>query len=247
MLRFIIGIIVAVLYCIASLVLLLIWWIISRFSKKKAERFYFRIVQWIFRVLMRIAGAKVTVKGRENIPKGEAVLYVANHQSFFDVIISYTLLNDPTAYIAKKEFEKVPLLNINMKALSMLFIDRDDIKQSLGIIKTAIGYIKEGRSIFIFPEGTRNKSGDELNLAPFHRGSFKPAQRTGCKIVPIAFNNTETLFEKNFPHVTPAKVVVEFGKPVAYGDLTKDQQKHIDEYFRAEIIEMLKKNQELTQ
>lgn len=245
MLRFIIGIIVAVLYCIASLVLLLIWWIISWFSKKKAERFYFRIVQWIFRVLIRIAGAKVIVKGRENIPKGEAVLYVANHQSFFDVIISYTLFKDPTAFIAKKEFEKVPLLNINMKALSMLFMDRDDIKQALGIIKTAISSIKEGRSIFIFPEGTRNKSGDELNLAPFHRGSFKPAQRTGCKIVPIAFNNTETLFEKNFPHVTPAKVVVEIGKPVSYGDLTKDQQKHIDEYFRDEILEMLKKNQEL--
>lgn len=246
MLRFIIGIIVAVLYCIASLVLLLIWWIISWFSKKKAERFYFRIVQWIFRVLIRIAGAKVIVKGRENIPKGEAVLYVANHQSFFDVIISYTLFNDPTAFIAKKEFEKVPLLNINMKALSMLFMDRDDIKQSLGVIKTAISSIKEGRSIFIFPEGTRNKSGDELNLAPFHRGSFKPAQRTGCKIVPIAFNNTETLFEKNFPHVTPARVVVEIGKPVAYGDLTKDQQKHIDEYFRDGILQMLKKNQELT-
>lgn len=245
MLRLIIGFLFAVVYCIISIPILLVERIVRHFNPEAATKSMFRIVQWAFRVVWKISGAKVTVIGRENIPDNEAVLFVGNHQSFFDVILGYPQMKSRTGYIAKKEFEKVPLLSTNMKFLYCLFLDREDIKQGLEVIKEAISYIKQGISIFIFPEGTRNKSGDELNIAPFHRGSFKPAQRTGCKIVPVAFNNTEAVFERNFPHVKPQKVIIEFGKPVAYADLTKDQQRHIDEYFRTMIRDMVKKNQAL--
>lgn len=245
MFRLIIGFLFAVLYCIVSIPILFVEWIIKHFNPDAATKSMFRIVQWAFRVVWKISGAKVTVIGRDNIPDDEAVLFVANHQSFFDVILGYPQMKGRTGYVAKKEFEKVPLLSTNMKFLYCLFLDREDLRQGMETIRQEIAYIEEGISIFVFPEGTRNKSGDETNIAPFHRGSFKPAQRTGCKIVPVSFNNTEAVFERNFPHVKPQKVIIEFGKPVTYSDLSKDDQRHIDVYFHDMIQNMVKKNQAL--
>ena len=90
-----------------------------------------RMVQWAFRVICRICGVKLTVKGQENVPKDIPVLYVANHNSYFDIMITYALCPDLTGYIAKDSLEKVPLLNIWMKRLYCLFLKRDDMKASL--------------------------------------------------------------------------------------------------------------------
>ena len=80
-------------------------------------------------------------------------------------------------FFAKKEMEKVPLLSTWMKRLHCLFLDRNDLKQGLKTILTAIEKVKSGISICIFPEGTRNKNEDELDMLPFHEGSFKIAAK----------------------------------------------------------------------
>ncbi len=244
MIRALFVLIAAVLYCIISIPILLVETIIRRFKPEAAANSMFRMVQGALAVLTFLSGAKVIVKGREHIPTDEAVLFVGNHQSFFDVIIGYPLMRRRTGYIAKKSIAKVPLLNWNMRFIGCLFLDREDPRQAMGVIKEEIQKIKDGTSIFVFPEGTRNR-GNEENLAPFHKGSFKPAQRTGCKIVPVSFNNTAAVFEQHLPFVKAKTVVVEFGEPVQYTDLTKDEQKFIDVYFHDKIQEMVIKNQRL--
>ncbi len=241
MLRTIIILFAAVVYCILSIPILLVEAVIRRFNPEAADKSMTAIVRWVLSVLTFLSGARITVKGEENIPKDEAVLYIANHQSFFDVIIGYTLLKGPVGYIAKNSFAKVPLLAQNMKAINCLFLDREDPRQAMGVIKEEIQMIKDGKSVFVFPEGTRNR-GNETELLPFHKGSFKPAQRTGCKIVPISFNNTAAMFEQHFPSIKAKDVVVEFGTPVYYNDLDKENQKFIDRYFHDEIQEMVVKN-----
>lgn len=238
MIRFVIGVLFVVLYCIFSVPVLIVATIVRKFAPLKAEMAMLRIVQWAFRVLLFICGTKVEATGLENVPDDEAVLFVGNHQSYFDIIISYSLMKGRCGYVAKKNLEHVPLLSWNMKFLFCLFIDRDDIKQGLQTILKAIDYVKNGISVFIFPEGTRNK-GDETQLQPFHKGSFKIAQRTNCKIIPVAFHNTSVILEKNFPIVTPTTVRLKYGSPIPYDSLTKDEQKRIDEVFREKITEML--------
>lgn len=243
MIRFIIGIVFVVLYCILSIPLLIVSAVIRLFSPEKATTMMFYVIRWAFRVMTFISGVRVTAIGTDNIPENEAVLFVANHQSFFDVIIGYTFMKRRTGYIAKKSFATVPLLSQNMKVLNCLFLDREDIKQGLKTIQTAIEYVKKDISIFIFPEGTRNKTKDELKLADFHKGSFKIAQRTGCKIIPVSFNHTADAFENDFPRIRAVPVVVEFGAPVSFSDLSTEDQRHIDVYFRNLIHGMLEKNQ----
>lgn len=241
--RSLIAILFVIFYLIVSIPILGVMRIIRHFNTSAAEGAMFRIIRWAMGVVAVISGADITTIGRDNIPDDEAVLFVGNHQSIFDVVISYSQMKNPTGYIAKISLEKIPLLSTNMKFMRCLFIDRDDLKQGLETIHKAIDSIKDGYSIFIFPEGTRNKRKDKTVLGEFHRGSFKAAQRTGCRIVPVAFTNTAGIFENQFPWLVRRHVIVEYGEPIAYTDLTKEEQRHIDEYFRDEITLMVKKNE----
>lgn len=173
------------------------------------------------------------------------VLYIGNHRSYFDILLTYSRCPIRTGYVAKKEMEKIPLLSNWMKYLHCLFLDRKDIKQGLKTILTAIEKVKSGISICIFPEGTRNKAEDETELLPFHEGSFKIASKSGCPIIPIAMNNTAEIFEAHFPKIKPCHVIVEYCKPVYVKDLDKNDQRHLGEYTQNIILETIKKNKDL--
>ena len=110
------------------------------------------------------------------------------------------------------------------------------------MILDAIAKIKRGESVFIFPEGTRNRNETDLPLLPFHEGSFRIATKAGCPIVPVAITNMVSLFEKQFPRLKPCNVVVEFGKPIDPTSFTKAEQKKIGAYVSQVITEMMEKH-----
>ena len=139
---------------------------------------------------------------------------------------------------------RYPLLRDWMKRLYCLFLDRDNPKEGLKTILQAIDYVKNGISICIFPEGTRN-DGEELSLLPFHNGSFKIAEKSGCAIVPMSMNNTIDIFEGHLPRIKKTHVVLEYGKPIYMKDLDKETKKHIGEYCQNIIRETIHKNQAL--
>lgn len=245
MIRFIFVCITVIGYLVLSIPLLIIEWIIGKFSPMKKDISSLRIIQAVFRFVLWITGVKVTVIGEENVPKDTPVLYIGNHRSYFDILLTYTRCPIRTGYVAKKEMEKYPLLSNWMRYLHCLFLDRTDIKQGLKTILEAIEKIKSGISICIFPEGTRNTSENELDLLEFHEGSFKIATRSKCPIIPIAMNNTAEMFEAHFPRIKPCHVVLEYGKPIYPDQLDKEDQKHLGVYTRNIILEMLKKNKDL--
>ena len=245
MLRFIMVCICVIGYLILSIPILLVEWVIGKFNKRAKDISSLRIIQATFRFILKVTGAEITVIGHENVPKDQAVLYIGNHRSFFDILLTYVLCPDLTGYVAKKEMEPIPLLSIWMRYLHCLFLDRKDIKAGMKTILTAIEKVKSGISICIFPEGTRNKGNDELELLPFHDGSFKIATKTGCPIVPIAINNSAEIFEAHFPKIRPCKVVVEYGEPILPENLSRETQKRLGSYTQGIILDMLKKNQAL--
>lgn len=245
MIRFLLIVIFVVLFLVLSIPLLIVEWIIGKFNQDIKDRSSLAIVNWAFRQVIRIAGTKVIVLGEENVPKDTAVLYVGNHRSYFDILLTYVRVPRPTGYVAKKEMLRYPLLSNWMRYLHCLFLDRTDIKQGLKTILEAIEKIKSGISICIFPEGTRNTSENELDLLEFHEGSFKIATRSKCPIIPIAMNNTAEMFEAHFPRIKPCHVVLEYGKPIYPDQLDREDQKHLGVYTRNIILEMLKKNKDL--
>lgn len=239
MIRLIIALLFVTAFLLVSLLLIPIGYLIGLFSSRAKDVYAQRVVAWAFRVVGFIAGAHVTVKGKENIPENEAVLFVANHRSIFDIVLLDARMISPTAIVSKKEMKKVPILYWWMILKHCRFLDRDDIKQNLKIILECIDDAKNGQTILIFPEGTRSRGESELDMNPFKEGSFKIAQKSGVRIVPVAIHGTRELLEKQFPRIKPGNVVITFGEPIDIKTLDKEQQKHIGEICRDRIKEML--------
>lgn len=240
MIRFILVATFVVLFLILSTPLMLAEWIIGKFNMDLKNRSSLAIVNWAFRCVIFLAGVKVTALGEENIPRDTAVLYVGNHRSYFDIVLTYVRVPRPTGYVAKKEMEKVPLLSVWMKNLHCLFLDRDNIKEGLKTILLGVEKAKSGISICIFPEGTRNRVPD--TFLPFHEGSFKIAEKADIPVIPMTINNSAAVFEEHFPKIRRAKVIIEYGKPIYIKDLPREEKKFIGAKVQKIIEETYFKN-----
>ena len=130
-----------------------------------------------------------------------------------------------------------------MKNLHCLFLDRKDIKQGMKTILEAVEKVKSGISICIFPEGSRSMKPDEF--LPFHGGSFKIAEKSGCPIIPMSINNAGHVWEEHLPWIRKTHVVIEYGKPIYMKELDKEKKRHIDDTVLSVIKEMYFKNKEL--
>ena len=242
MIRLLVIALFLIVFFIFSIPLYLIEWLIGKVNPHARDISSLRIVQGAFKIILFLSGCKLKVIGEEYVPKDEAVLYIGNHRSFFDVVITYARCPGLTGYLAKKEIEKVPFLSTWMRYLYCLFLDRKDIKQGLKTILTAIDHVKQGISIFIFPEGTRSTGADQTELLPFREGSFKVATKTDCLIVPVALTNTSQILEDHFPFIKSTQVTLEYGKPFRPSELSKEDRKVIGSYTRDIIQKMVQKN-----
>ena len=231
MIRFLLIALFLVIFLVLSIPVFLIEW---------RDISSLRIVQAGFKIIIWMSGIKLTVKGEENVPKDTAVLYIGNHRSYFDIVLTYARCPGLTGYVAKKEMLKIPLLSRWMKFLHCQFLDRSDIREGLKTILAAAEEIKNGVSIMIFPEGTRSTNESELDMLPFHEGSFKIATKTGCPIIPVAISGSSAAFEDHIPRVFPAHVTIEYGKPVYPKDLSREEQKFLGRRVQGTIAEMLK-------
>ena len=193
------------------------------------------IVKWGLKVIGFISGVKLEVNGLDNIPDDQAVLFVGNHISFFDIIVTYPLMKRPTGYIAKKEIRKVPFLSWWMYFVNCIFLDRKDPRQGLKSVLEASEKIKNGTSIFLFPEGTRSKDG---KLAQFKDGGFKIATKAKAPIIPIGIQGTSDILENHFPIIKSGKVIVNFGKPVYTSEMSKAEQKSLPDLVREQVKEL---------
>lgn len=247
MIRTFFVVLFVVLYLILGIPVLGIFWLISKNEswKEAAALAQLRLVQWAFRCICVISGVRLTVIGEEQVPTDEPVLYIGNHRSYFDIVISYARCPRLTGYIAKDSIEQIPLLSTWMRRLNCLFINREDIKESLKTILAGIENVKNGISMCIYPEGTRGKGATELEMLPFKEGSLKIAEKTGCKIVPMAITGSADIFEKHIPYIRKSRVILEYGAPIDLKQLTKEEKKKLGGYCQEEIMRMLERHRQM--
>ena len=222
MIRSVFTLLIAVIFLYLLFPLLLIEAAIGHFKPEWMHKSSLRMVQAVFRMMLFTSGVKLTVIGREKIPDDRPVLYVANHRSYFDIIIGYTLVKGECGFVAKKEMLKIPLLGIWMRRLHCLFLDRDNPRRGLTTILTGIDQIKSGLSMWIFPEGTRT-SGDDM--LPFKEGSLKLSSKSNCPVIPVTFTNTDEILENHMPFIRRTAVTVVFGDPIEVADMSRDEKK----------------------
>jgi 1-acyl-sn-glycerol-3-phosphate acyltransferase len=240
--RALIALIFAAAVILIDLPLHLITWLIEKASPGSCTKFRHGYARFAMKRIWLLAGGRATVLGLENIPEDHPVLFVGNHRSIFDIILAGSLIKYPCGFVAKKELQGTPITLI-MEEIHCLFLDREDPRQGLKTILTAIDYVKSGISMFIFPEGTRCKV--EGTFLPFHAGSFKIATKAKVPIIPVTIVGMGDVFEDHYPRIKWAPVVIEFGEPIDTADMDRNAQKDLPDKVKALMEETYKKNSEL--
>lgn len=176
-----------------------------------------------------VAHSEIILKGQENLPRDCAVLFVGNHKSYIDIPLMIKYVPFPLAFISKVEVKKIPLFSNIMTLLGCLFMDRENLRQSLGIIKEGIAKLERGESLLIFPEGTRSRSNE---LLTFKQGSLKLAEKSHSVVVPFAIKGTNSVFGDNGFKIKTDKIWLTFGEPIQLDNLSPEEQKKSATYVQ---------------
>lgn len=235
MFRFLTIVLFLIIFFIASIPIQLVLLIIGLFSMNARNKISLAIVKWGFKVTWHIAGLKLTVNGYENIPQDQSVLFIGNHTGMFDIVTTYPLMKKPTGYVAKDSIKKVPGLSWWMYFVNCIFLNREDPREGLKSILKASDYIKNGISIFLFPEGTRSKDG---KLHEFKDGGFKIATKVGAPIIPVGIKGSSAMFEDQFPKVKPGHITINFGKPIYTSEFSRTELKSVPNLVRQEVAKL---------
>ncbi|HWP95632.1 MAG TPA: lysophospholipid acyltransferase family protein [Syntrophomonadaceae bacterium] len=186
--------------------------------------------------LLRLAGASVTVTGSEKLPLDRPVLFVSNHQGNFDIPILLGTIDKPKAFIAKIELLKMPLIRDWMKQMNCVFLDRNDMRQSLRVMNEAAEYLRQGYSMAIFPEGTRSQG---TAMGEFKAGGLRIATKANVMIIPVTIKGSYKLMEQNGFRIKPAHVEVIISDPIDTMGLTKEEMNNLSENVRSIIMSNL--------
>jgi 1-acyl-sn-glycerol-3-phosphate acyltransferase len=157
---------------------------------------------------LRIAGIRTRVRGREHIPAARACLFMANHVSNLDPPVLLQLMPPFTAIFLKQSLMRIPFLGLVMRTAGFIPVRRDgSVEAAKASLRAARKALDEGRSIVVFPEGTRSADG---RLLPFKKGPFHLAMEAGVPIVPVTVSGTAALMPKGSLRIRKGVACVTF-------------------------------------
>lgn len=204
-------------------------------GEEAAERYLREVAMKWAKHILKITGVNVQVEGLENIPQ-EACCFVSNHQGNFDFIAMFATIDKSMGFIAKKEIKKIKIISVWMKELKCVYIDRENIRESLKAINEGAENLKNGHSMVIFPEGTRSKG---KQMGQFKKGSLKMALKSSVPIVPVTVDGSYKIFEEHNGGLRKGNIRLIFSKPIYVDKLSKDEQKKLIEIVQNEIAKHL--------
>ncbi|MBN3584238.1 1-acyl-sn-glycerol-3-phosphate acyltransferase [Algoriphagus aestuarii] len=180
------------------------------FSPKAGEVSFFFIRVWA-RIWAFLSGFKIEIHGREKIDLNQPYIYIFNHRSFFDAPVIPVAIPQQVRALGKKELSKIPLFGW-VVGKAAVWVDRYDPESRKESIQKLVDILKQGISIVVAPEGTRNDT-DKM-LLPFQKGAFRLSVETGIPILPMAIIGADQIHQKGSLLLSPGKVRVYFSRPI---------------------------------
>lgn len=198
---------------------------------KKIKRFFKQIVRVIVRTAIRIYFVvvyRVKVIGTENIPKDkrQPLIYCGNHRTYKDPPLIVVTAKRHVRFLAKEELRKNPFLAFLGVVFDGIYVKRDS--KDVTALKTTLKALKNGESIALFPEGTRN--GMEKGQKAKDGAAFF-AVRTGAKVIPVGISGGEKPFKK---------MTIKYGEPMDFSGRSKDELDEITDEIMEKIVELTK-------
>ncbi|KAJ8906910.1 hypothetical protein NDN08_003394 [Rhodosorus marinus] len=192
-----------------------------RWRDDTRRRVHDYISRWFFMVPMFAIGVRPRYIHRENLPPAdEAVVYVANHQSYLD-IFCFGFIGLHHKFVSKIEILRVPIIGTAMQMKGDVALRRGNRKSQLQTYRDMLNTIKNGNSLVIFPEGTRSETG---KMRKFQSGAFKAAKATGAKVVPLTIVGTrEAMPNSALLPLRRHKIAVEVHPAIDPKNLTEEE------------------------
>lgn len=185
-------------------------------------------------ILIKSGGATLEVFGREHLDPKRPTIYVCNHQSTLDAPVLFKgLWPVPFRYIAKHTLKYVPVTGWYLILAGYIFIDRSNHRQAVKTLDKAAQQIRAGKSVLVFPEGTRSETGV---IMPFKKGPFALAVKAGVAICPVTIEGSGSVMPKNSWTIKPGPIKLMIGAPIDPRPYGTDREK-LARAVRDQIIE----------
>lgn len=207
---------------------------VDKYTDEERNRF----LKYIVHIANKGGNVKIEAHGIENVPGENGFMLFPNHQGMYDVLALLDVCPKPLSVVAKKEVAKIPLLKQLFKVMNVIFMDREDVRQSMQVIIEVSKQVAQGRNYIIFPEGTRSKNGNKVG--EFKGGSFKAATKAKCPIVPVALIDSFKPFDTG--STEEVIVQVHFLQPMMYEEYKDMKTNEIAEEVKRRIEEVIEKN-----
>lgn len=163
------------------------------------------------------AGVKTRLENAEELGDDRGQILVSNHQSWFDVFALAALLPVRFSFVGKKELSRIPVLGQAWEKVGHIAIDRSDRKAAVTSLARVEEQFRAGRTIIMFPEGTRSPSGE---LTRFKKGAFVMAIKSQVPVVPVAVTGTRAIMRKGDWVIEPGTATIRVGRPISTEGLT---------------------------
>ena len=187
------------------------------------------------RQMLWASGVTVRIVGESNIPANTPVVYVSNHQSWFDIFLLAGRLAGQVRFVAKKELTKVPIFGRALRTTGHISIDRQDRKAAFSAYEEAAQAIRGGMSAVVFAEGTRSRTGE---LLPFKKGPFVLAIAAQVPVVPVYCAGTFDLLPKGKLRLRPHPIALLFGEPISTEGMVYDDREGLSSEARRRVVQL---------
>ena len=181
----------------------------------KEQQFWSRSFFWLMFI-------PVSLDGSEHIRQGQSYVFLANHQSMFDVWLVYGWLPVVFKWLMKAELRKVPFVGTACKAAGHIFVNRRNAKAAMESLKEIEKQLTNGVCTVIFPEGTRSLDGE---VGRFKRGAFQIAIDLGLPVIPLSLDGCYEVLPKGKPFLTRHAVHMHIGEPIDLKQFTDAEGK----------------------
>jgi 1-acyl-sn-glycerol-3-phosphate acyltransferase len=191
------------------------------------------------RIALAVLGLRYVVDGEEHLRADRPAVYCVNHTSNVEPPVLFVALRRLTPHLHilyKAELRKLPILNIGFDLVGFIPVDRGNREQTTRAVNQAVARLNAGGSFFVFPEGTRSRTGE---LLPFRKGAFVMAMRAGVPIVPVAISGARDAMQKGSAIIRPATIRLRVGAPIETRGLDEAQRDDLVHSVRAEVQRLL--------
>jgi 1-acyl-sn-glycerol-3-phosphate acyltransferase len=185
--------------------------------------------------LVRVWGVEVRVHGAERVDTGQSYVMMANHLSYADIVALFLGMPIIPGFLAKSELAKIPFLSQALRSGGHVVIERAQHQSAMQTLDKAAEQIRGGKTVLVFPEGTR---GDSDTIGDFKKGGFHLAKSAGVAILPIGLRGTRDVFARGSVLIRPGVIEVHIGEAIPREEVATTDAGTMLQRVRAEVMEL---------